>query len=80
MKTRALLISSGVALGSFVASTEAHAAGPGLAIQSGRGLGMASAMTAHPAGADSISLHPAGIAPRQPHPLPPGTPPYVRSP
>lgn len=62
MKARALLISSGVALGSFVASTQAHAAGTSLDIQSARGTGMASAMVAHTDGADSIFFNPAGIA------------------
>lgn len=62
MKTRALLLSSGVALGSFVASTQAHAAGTGLDIMSGRGVGMASAMVAHTNGSDSLYFNPAGIA------------------
>ena len=62
MKARALLISSGVALGSFVASSQAHAAGTALDIQSARGVGMASAMVAHTDGADSIYFNPAGIA------------------
>jgi len=64
MKTHLKGITSAAALGAFitVAANDAHAAGTALDVQSGRGTGMASAMTAMIDDSTSIFYNPAGIS------------------
>lgn len=60
MKTRFAVVTTTAALG--LLTHDAHAAGIALDVQSARGTGMASALTAATDGSDSIFYNPAGIA------------------